>query len=49
MAGGVEVLIHSVRDWSAQNKWEEDMILLQKGISNTFNIILPSIFLEEGR
>ena len=47
VAGGVEVLIHSARDWIAQNKWGEDTILLRKDINNIFNIGLPSIFLEE--
>ena len=30
VAGGAEALIHSARDWIAQNKGGEDMILLQR-------------------
>ena len=49
VAGGAEALIHSARDWIAQNKGGEDMILLQKDLSNAFNTVLPSVFLEECR
>ena len=49
VAGGHEILVHSARDWIAQNKGREDMILLQKDISNAFNTVLPSVFLEECR
>ena len=49
IAGGPEILVHSARDWIAQNKGREDMILLQKDISNAYNTVLPSVFLEEYR
>ena len=49
IAGGPEVLVHFTRNWIAQNKGKEDMILLQKDINNGFNTVLPSILLEECR
>ena len=49
ITGGPEILVHSARDWIAQNKGREDMILLQKDINNAFNTVLPSVFLEECR
>ena len=49
IAGAPEILVHSARDWIAQNKGREDMILLQKDINNAFNTILPSVLLEECR
>ena len=48
-AGGPEILVHSVRNWIAQNKGREDMILLQKDINDAFNMDLSSVFLEECR
>ena len=48
MKGSIShILSHSARDWIAQNKGKEDMILLQKDINDIFNMALSSIFLEE--
>ena len=49
VGGGAEALVHSTRMWVAQNKCNQDMVLLQKDVKNAFNTVHPHEFLIDCR